>query len=246
MIHLVGVGHSHLHTVVDAWKRFAATAASGIQLSAFQMLDARYQPFSTWADGGFVFNPNLVADVRRVVDTPNTRFFLFAGGSEHVRWGLINDPRPFDFVPPANAGSHEPLHGEIFPYEMMATLGRSAAEQLTAPLAFFRSLTDQPIYQLSPPPPLRGADMSRINMGDMFEEGSRKYGIAPDPFRVRIWQICIEGFRRACTEKGVIFLEAPHEMIGPDGCLVPEAVGHDAVHANALYGRMLLDQLTTV
>jgi hypothetical protein len=80
----------------------------------------------------------------------------------------------------------------------------------------------------------------------MFEEGSRTHGIAPDPFRVRIWQICVEGLRLACREKGVVFLEAPQEMIGADGCMLPEAVGHDAVHANSLYGRLLLDQLTTV
>ena len=245
MIHLIGVGHSHLHTVVNAWKEFAANPTSGIRLSAFQMLDARYQPFNELVDGQLVVNPNLVADVKRVAGTQDARFFLYAGGSEHVRWGLINDPRPFDFVTPSTAMDDAPLYGEVFPYEMLVALGRGAGEHVTAPLAFFRSLTDRPVYQLCPPPPVRGVDLTRVNLGGMFEESSRTHGIAPDPFRVRIWQICVEGLRRACGEKGVVFLEAPREMIGADGCLVPEAVGHDAVHANSLYGRLILDQLTT-
>jgi hypothetical protein len=243
MIHLIGVGHSHLHSVVNAWKEFASSPTSGICLSAFQMLDARYQPFREVVDGQLIVNANLVADVRQVADSPDAKFFLYAGGSEHVRWGLINDPRPFDFVTPSTIMDDEALHGEVFPYEMLVALGRQAGEQLTAPLAFVRSLTDQPIYQLCLPPPVSGADLGRVKLGAMFEEGSRKYGIAPDPFRVRVWQICVEGLRRACHEKGVLFLEAPQEMIGADGCLVPGAVGHDAVHANALYGRLLLDQL---
>jgi hypothetical protein len=35
-------------------------------------------------------------------------------------------------------------------------------------------------------------------------------------------------------------------MIDTDGCLVSEAVGHDAVHASAAYGRLLLEQLISL
>jgi hypothetical protein len=245
VLHLIGLGHSHLQTVADAWKQFAKPIGD-IQLSTFQILGQRYHPLRNLVGGQFVFNPSLVSDLNQAAAIGDTRFFMFTGGSEHVRWGLVNDPRPFDCVTPSNATATEPLCGEVFPYEMLVALGQSAAEFLTVSLSLLRSLTDKPIYQLCPPPPLKGVDLARVKVGSIFEDGAKQYGIAPDALRVRIWQICIEGLRRACREKGVVFLEPPETMIDTDGCLVSEAVGHDAVHASAAYGRLLLEQLISL
>jgi len=246
MLHLIGIGHSHLHSVVDAWKQRPADQTSEICLSAFQLIEKRYHPFQSVSAGKLVFNETIVTDVTAAITTGEPRFFMFVGGAEHVLWGLARDPRPLDCVTPSAATDKEPLCGEIFPYEMFVARAQLAAESLTAPLAFLRSLTDQPIYQLCPPPPLRGADLARIKIDPVLQEGVQRHGIAPEPFRVRIWEICVEGLRRACHAKGVTFLEPPAGMIGADGCLVSEAVSHDAVHANSIYGQLLLDSLTTL
>ncbi len=243
MLHLIGLGHSHLHCVVDAWKQRTTGPTSEMRLSAFQLIEQRYQPFQSVSDGELVYNGAIVTDVTAAITTGEPRFFMFVGGAEHVLWGFARDPRPLDCVTPSIAGDSEPLCGEIFPYEMFVARARLAAEYLTAPLAFLRTLTDQPIYQLCPPPPLRGTDLLRIKIDPVLQEGVQRYGIAPDPFRVRIWEICIEGLRRACRAKGITFLEPPTQMIGTDGCLVSEAVSHDAVHANTIYGQLLLDSL---
>jgi len=243
MLHLIGIGHSHLHCVVDAWKQRTADQTNEMCLSAFQLIEKRYQPLLSVSDGKLVFNETIVADVTAATATGQPRFFMLVGGAEHVLWGLAQDPRPLDCVTPSIATDNEPLSGEIFPYEMFVARAQLAAEYLTTPLAFLRTLTDQPIYQLCPPPPLRGTDLARIKIDPVLQEGVQRYGIAPDPFRVRIWEICIEGLRRACRDKGISFLEPPTEMFGADGCLVSEAVSHDAVHANTIYGQLLLDSL---
>jgi hypothetical protein len=243
MLHLIGIGHSHLHCVVDAWKQRSADQTSEIRLSTFQLIEKRYQPLQSVTDGKLVFNETIVSDATAVIATGEPRFFMFVGGAEHALWGLARDPRPFDCVTPSIATENESLCGEIFPYEMFVARAQLAAEYLTIPLAFLRTLTDQPIYQLCPPPPLRGTDLARIKIDPVLQEGVQRYGIAPDPFRVRIWEICLEGLRRACRTKDITFIEPPTGMIGADGCLASEAVSHDAVHANAIYGQLLLDSV---
>ena len=68
-----------------------------------------------------------------------------------------------------------------------------------------------------------------------------QFGVAPAPLRRKIYEIYEATLRDALADVGVRLLSAPAEACD-DGYLA-EPYWREATHANAAYGRLVLEQL---
>jgi hypothetical protein len=69
----------------------------------------------------------------------------------------------------------------------------------------------------------------------------RKYGIAPPAFRYKLWRVQSLLLRELCSELGIEFVPASAEVQDPQGMLAKSFWVGDATHANASFGKMVLD-----
>jgi len=231
MVALVGIGHSHLHCVTRAYEARRAVLP-GLRYVQMCLLDPPYarNPEPVYAQE--------LADLLKT--EPQVCVFMFCAGSEHVRFGLINQPRPFDFIAPDRPD--DPLVAdEVVPYDMMRDLTRPGI--VTKIIADIRQAAPLPLVQLSPPPPIRDAAFIRGKVTDAAMAADlARWGVAPAAFRARVWRVCMATLREVCEANDVAFLPAPAAAVDDDFCLA-ERFASDFVHANAGYGDLLLDQL---
>jgi hypothetical protein len=235
MVALVGIGHSHLHCVSAAYKERAAQLP-GLRYVPMCLLDPPYSQQPPPGDPTPVF-ARALAEVMR--NERQVAVFLFCGGSEHVRFGLANQPRPFDFVEPDRPEA--PLVAdEVVPYGMMR--GLAAVNWVGQIIEAVRQVAPLPLVHLCPPPPVRDADFILRKVGGQLAQDLARYGVAPSEFRARVWRVCVTMMRELCEANDVTFLPVPSEAVEPDDCL-GEHFAWDFVHASTSYGDLLLDSL---
>jgi hypothetical protein len=163
------------------------------------------------------------------------------GGSAHTVLGVVEHPRPFDFVLPSAPRLPVDQTREIVPAEAVRAklyeMAMPYLENLTALLAVARG----PVLQIEPPPPV--ADEERIRRfmpWDMFPGQPRE--IAPKWMRYKLWRMHVEVIRTICSTFGVNVMAAPKAAMDADGFLAND-YDQDGAHANGAYGALLFDTL---
>lgn len=167
---------------------------------------------------------------------------LAISGNQHNILGVFDDPVPFTIVPgvdrTANAQARRFISTGIMRDLLRMRLAKTFA--FTRELHAFFDFAE--ILHVCAPPP--HADLTTVTrFGEGFN-GVRQFGFVPNPIRARLWQLQCDCFREVAEEMGVPFLEPPAGTLTPEGMLdQPYCRDDDPVHANAAYGRLVLNDI---
>lgn len=238
------IGHSHVQSVcdalaadTDAWRR------QGLDFETLQLREPRFagDPGND-ADG---IGPVLRAEIARVAADCDASL-LMIGGNAHNGLGLFEHEQPFDFVLDEAPDLPLDTRRTLVPSALVAAQLRQwhpfdvphRQRQALLPLL------PPAIGQTDSPPPLLDTEQTRVRLDDAQRHSERgRRGLCPPALRLKAWALHSRLLAQACAEAGLPFLPAPAAAFGPDGGLAPEAWGRDAIHANAWYGRRVLEQV---
>ena len=240
---ILGIGHSHLVTIQESHERRVANGEPGngrfIQLG-MPAVEPNLLPDGTTG-------PALRAAIEAAVqgDTgEGGRPFVFdcVSGNEYHFIGLVNHPRPYDFVLPSRPDLPLRTDAEVIPAALMRRVMRSQMVGAYAVMKALRTVIEGPILHVQSPPPLSSNDFIRDNP-IQFADQIAERGVAPPGFRMKLWLLQSEIYRAFCDELGFGFLPVPLAGCDADGFLAPEGWRPDPAHANNWYGRMVLEQI---
>jgi nicotinamidase-related amidase len=240
----VGIGHSHLEALRDAW---ATRDQPGTEHPAghfLQMLAPEYNP-NLSPDA--TLNPALRAALDEALSAKGATPVLFdcISGNEYHFIGLTNHPRPFDFALAARPDLPPQTGAEIIPAALMrATLHAHIAPAL-ATMTALRRATDLPIWHVQSPPPLPDNDYIRQN-ASVFAAQIAEHGVAPASLRMKLWLLQSEIYRAHCEAIGIRFVPVPAAVCDAAGFLLRAGWVWDPAHSNAWYGAHVLDQLESL
>lgn len=238
-LNLVGIGHSHLHSLTAACREFAAAHPDQISYFPICLLDPPYAPAFT-GDSNSDPNPAWMRDMRTEFAT-GASGVLYIGGSDHFKWGLTPGPHPFDFVDPEHP-SDAPLLGGLVPYDLILAESRGRLGYVKRIIEVVQGATGQKLVELPPPPPPFDLEsLIRPHHQDLLAI-IKDHGVSPAPFRLKIWRVMARALSEVCADAGVECLPVPPGATTPEGYLRPELAG-DPVHGNIAWGRLCLSML---
>ncbi len=241
------VGHSHLRCIREAAEGAAVPLrAQGLAVDCLSLHAPRFEPAFTpaTADGSApaTLSPVLAAALQKAA-AGTDGVCLAIGGNAHEAFGLVEHPTPFDFVcetepqAPLLPG-REPVTGGLIAAALEATPLYARQRALRQLLA---AALPGPLAELESPPPNAAAHL--MQHAGVYADRLREGGLAPTALRRKLWRLHSRLVRRDGEAAGIGFIPVPEAAIGADGCLVAAARAPDATHANAWYGRRVIEQL---
>ena len=174
---------------------------------------------------------------------------LFWQGNQHQSRFLFAPEKPFDFVLADNVALPVDETVDILPEEVLRTLFSSQMETLGVALDAIMSAGGVPVLCGTPAP--RGLDSmirTALHRERHFRILAEQMGtdldsvmLTPPLLRFKLWSVVQAMLRGAAAEKGLAFVPVPPATLTGDGFLRPEYCYRDVTHANADYGRAMLD-----
>jgi hypothetical protein len=163
------------------------------------------------------------------------------GGSAHTVLGMVEHPRPFDFVLPSKPDLPIDEGREIVPAEAIRNkLVEMASPYLETLPAVIRAATG-PVIQIEPPPPLAEAEHIAPFVPWFLFPGQPRV-VAPKWLRYKLWRMHSDVIAAACAGFGIGYQRAPDQAKDREGFLDPR-FNEDGAHANASYGALVLEDL---
>jgi hypothetical protein len=162
-------------------------------------------------------------------------------GTFHNTVGLLNHEYPFTVLSEDERMLPENIRETVIPHHVMKDIFKN--RMTTKKLKNIRESTIAPIYHLAPPPPKKNADVILSGFRSRKKRSARKRGVAPAPLRLKLWEMEMDVLSEVCNEFDITLLPPPDGAIDGKGYLRSICYAHDATHANALYGELVLRQL---
>lgn len=217
------IGHSHMN---------ALRAVDGI---------AAHVDFMPFAENGRSYLYRDPAEFEPIARSCTSVVFLL-GGTRHITLGMVNPPQPFDFYLPGQTGL--PFNGaaRLLPVDLVTCLlKRHLKDELDYLGALAAVFATQRRFHVESPPPLPDAYIEQYPAG--FADKLRERGVSPFSFRYKFWRLHSQLVQAHCARLGITFLAAPAGTQEEDGCLAQPFRRQDPTHANAAYGKRVIDQL---
>ncbi|WP_373503573.1 hypothetical protein [Aestuariivirga sp.] len=169
-------------------------------------------------------------------------------GNQYNTLGLIQHPRPFDFVMQSVDGGKLQPGAEVIPLQMMR---KYFADTLRGGYGkiMLRLKAACPVRMVCITPPAPKEDNAHIVEGAetyFKQHGISDIGVTPAPVRLKLWTLQQQALAEFCKENGMIFLGNPTSARDQEGYLRRRYYAEDATHANAAYGVMVLRQLVDI
>lgn len=162
-------------------------------------------------------------------------------GTFHNAVGLLNHERPFTVLSEEEKTAPEDIRETVIPHHVMRDLFKTRI--IAKKLKNIRESTTAPIYHLAPPPPKKNPDVILDGIRSRRRRSARKSGVAPAPFRLKLWKMEMDVLSEVCNAFDITLLAPPDQAIDSKGYLRSLCYAPDATHANALYGELVLRQL---
>ena len=238
---LVGIGHSHLQAIQEAWQLRQQADPAQVPVARFvQMLAPELTPTLMPDDS---LNPVLLAAIGNATEDASDPFlFDCVSGNEYYFIGLVNHPRRFDFVLPSRP--ELPLGGgtEIIPSERMRQSLQAQMRHALAILTALARSVPHRLWHVQSPPPLVDNDYIRLHPTH-FAQQIAEHGVSPPILRMKLWLLQSEIYRDHCEALGIGFLPVPDEATDAEGFLDQRGWPPDPAHANTWYGELVVRQL---
>lgn len=247
-LRLLCLGQSHFGCVRDAAADAQdELAQAGVALTTLVMNQPHFEPhFNSAEDSGGpdALHPALQAEVLRL-NAEADAVYVSVGGTAHCVLGLLEHPRPFDFVLEGDPAvpllpGREPLPGGVVRAALTHT---SLFRHQRALRRFLPALLMRPIAHIESPPPPPDGPLLMANLGG-YGRKMTSAGVAPAPLRRKLWRLHSQLVADDCAEAGIEFVGTPPAVHDAEGYLRAEALLHgNPTHANAWYGRHLIEQI---
>lgn len=241
---LIAVGNSHLAAVLSAFEAWAEPTLSVVPVSLW---DPALQPAWTVAKGVVTYGTAFTAELQEAGRThPGADAICCWGSNAHFSTALMPKGPPFDFVLPWMPDLPPDPARNLVPYDMVREHVANSIRPYAGLLRATRDALSGPVWSVPPPPPL--ADTARVHalVADTLEpklaRQVRADRIASPSVRLKLWYLAVEAMRAMTAEIGAHFLEPPPLALDEAGFLRSDLAA-DALHANATFGRMLIDHL---
>jgi hypothetical protein len=234
---ILAVGASHLVALEEASRRRNGGAP---RVAFAQLRAARYRgALERSADG----TPSLGWRLAEDVTEPARELIVsLVGGNKHNIFGLLNHPRPFDFILPDEPDLPFTTGAESVPFDLVAeSLARRAANDLDL-LRTIRKATKAAVIHMESPPPNPSVEHIRRHPG-VFKDRIDALGVAPAHLRYKLWRVHSHVVRAVCSEAGIVFVPAPREAQDTQSMMLEPAWADDPTHGNAWYGALVLEQV---
>ena len=170
--------------------------------------------------------------------------FSFVGGIFHSSLALRRHPQPFDFVLPEAPGLPLESGADVIPADAMR---EAMTRRLESHLRLIETIVltaRGPVYQFeSPPPAAEGWITQRLTKREI--RGDRDAPLAGRFLRYKLWRLNSSIFRDYAERAGARFVSRPQGAVDDEGFLRGEFC-KNAVHANAAYGALLLEQMRSL
>ena len=232
---ILAIGASHLAALQDAGGR----NGTGPRVAFVQLRAPGYGGALVRSAGPPTLNRRLAEDVT----APSRELIVsLIGGNKHNILGLLNHPRPFDFVLPEEPELPFTPGAECVPADLVAdSLAKRAVNELDL-LGALRRATKVPIIHMESPPPNPNVEHIRRHPG-VFRDRIDALGVAPAHLRYKLWRVHSSVVRRACAEIGIVFVPAPKEAQDAHSMMLEAAWADDPTHGSAWYGAFVLQQI---
>ncbi len=163
-------------------------------------------------------------------------------GNDHTVFGLLNHPRPFDFVLASEPDLPLSAGAEILPARLVHSTLRARMGSALQLLTALRARVSGTLIHLEPPPPVPSAVHIRAHPG-VFAGKMAELGISPAVLRYKLWRLHSAILADLCRDLGVTLLPVPRDTQDAHGMLAQEGWNPDPTHANAWYGARVLRDL---
>lgn len=154
-------------------------------------------------------------------------------GTEHARFSMVD--RGCDLV------ESERLSQPVPDRLLARALAKAVAETILVHEVLKDSLPGAEIVALFPAPPLK-ADEHILENPEVFAGLLEQYGISSSAYRLRVYRLACGIVESSLAALGIKSLAPPQGSTDEDGFLLP-ALRLGCTHANARYGRMVLDDI---
>lgn len=227
------IGHSHSVAIQSALKHRGVTAGP-------QFLNL-HEP--QWAAALTDSGSGVLSDL--LVGAP--AIFSCIGGNGHNVIGLLDHPRPFDFVLEDEPDLTLMPDRELVP----AAIVRDVIQQFIRPrlgeLARVRECAPTAaLFHLESPPPVPSEEHIARYPGIFRTQLETNSRVAPRLLRYKLWRTHCKLFQEACAEHDVTLIPVPAETRDEEGFLAAPYWNPDPTHGNAAYGERVLRQIFAV
>lgn len=226
---LICVGNSHLVTLSKG------AAEVGTKLIEFRLREIKRSKTEGWFDREVRQGLAAVISAERA-----DHIFCFIGGGAPAVVGLMQHPRPFDFILPDRPDLAIDGGAEVIPYEAMYAVMEKMVRKHFKMLRRLLQLRTK-LIQVETPPPIADSGYLR----DLASRHNREiniYGVSSPRLRYKIWFLHSRVFEEFCTKRNIIYIKNPANIFDDNGFLDHKYWG-DFVHGNKHYGVALLRHL---
>lgn len=171
---------------------------------------------------------------------PQDLLVLSVHGAYHHIIGVLNHDIPFSLIETVDGPVPVSEGTTIIPYALMRRVFDHWVKVDTMVDDFVARAACQVVH-FCPPPPKDNLvpHPSGIYRGRSYAE----QGYAPKPSRLALWKLEVDVATRHLAQSGVTDLGTPAAALTDEGYLADDYLAPDMTHANAAYGRLLLDQI---
>jgi hypothetical protein len=203
----------------------------------------RYEPYAQFTDQGVQFHPAISADIRVALeDLQPTCLVVTILGSDHWRYGISNEPRPFEFLVPELPQHSVLSQAELIPYDLLIRRFRGDLDWQFGLVRLVKTLCDLPIFQIEAPPPVENVDLMLRRLYGPFKERFEQFGCPSTSFRYKMWWLWTHLAKCFSVELGIHYIEGPAETRDANGFL-KEQYFMDGVHGTDEYGMVMVDEV---
>lgn len=174
--------------------------------------------------------------------------FCAIKGQEEVAAAIPVNAAPFDFILPDHPDIPNAPGAQILPVDMVRQMLISswAIHAMSFYVGLRQTMPDTRLVHVFPPPP-KGDDVFFYDRYFSVGSPDRRatecpFGVNAAPQRLKFSLLYREVMREGLRQMGVDWIDSPAASTDADGYLRPEYY-LDAIHANAAYGALVLDQM---
>jgi hypothetical protein len=245
------IGDSHYAAIANAAQNSLAFAPDtrGCDLIFFDAWKYSLNyPFTVEAGDQSVLNPQL-ADWITILAGNYDRIQLFSlmGGGHHQALTLLDNGHPIEVILPAQPNLPVRDDATLLSHDFVKDIFlQLIASSFKVMECLRRAFPDLPYSQIECPPANGDNIFIRGHLGRYFEDNfppEQLERLSTPAQRYKFWVLQSEMYADKCAELGIDYMRVPESAIGDDGFLKPEHYGQDSTHANADYGRVILDSI---
>ena len=196
-------------------------------------------------------NKQLKEDISSLIQKkPKPHIFVFLSGNNHASMSICPSPDPtqhFDFILPKYKYLGNIPDVAIVPYNQIKEFfkRRMLKNNIKPLIALRKEFPNIPMYSIISPPTIPSAEHIQKYMG-RFKDRIENYGISPASFRLKFWLLQVEVLQEICQKHNIQFIPNPDNTQDNEGFLLEKFWSNDPTHANALYGKLVLEQIKSI